>query len=349
MSMTDTLSDYRQEEDLNFEDARERELARRQAVNDLIPLLPPPPQQLSPEESKEEFERLKAEAYAELELEETYEEHLFMQKAATMLSQLSEIAGFDKFYIKPDHITEFYHHEAYERKKVVEKKYEAVIICLAIGYARIADIVKTKQIITEYVEYWAKINKDWIARSSFQEWPLDGLGDIRPRNVEEYKLELHRKLAATVAYYSDWIGGLSSKEDVAEFAKTVSDPTQDFSSRLIPVIASDYYQQLSAEISQKGEEAVFSALKQYEQEIIEVRNLEIKLSKSKTNDKHYKDSEKYLNLREEYIKRKSFLEDQRIVLSVVLMELAARKHKERLEAINSGKQAGVLRPHLELN
>ena len=324
MSMTDTLSDYRQEEDLNFEDARERELARRQAVNDLIPLLPPPPHQLSPEESKEEFERLKAEAYAELELEETDEEHLFMQKAATMLSQLLESAGFLTYDVKSDW------------------QYEAVIICSAIGYARIGDIAKTNQIITDYVEYWAKIEKTESLRI------VPALEDIQARN-EEYKLELHSKLAATVAYYSDWIGGLSNKEDVAEFAKTVSDPTQDFSSRLIPVIFSDYYQHLSGETSQQGEEVVFSALKQYEQEIIEVRNLQIKLSKSKTDDKHYKDSEKYLNLKEEYIKRKSFLEDQRIVLSVVLMELAARKHKERLEAINSGKQAGVLRPHLELN
>ena len=320
MSMTDTLSDYRQEEDLNFEDARERELARRQAVNDLIPLLPPPPHQLSPEESKEEFERLKAEAYAELELEETDEEHLFMQKAATMLTQLLETAGFLTYDVKSDW------------------QYEAVIICSAIGYARIGDIAKTNQIITDYVEWWAKLNKLWVnTRSGFYEWPRDGLGDIKPSNEEEYKLELHRKLAATVAYYSDWIGGLSNKEDVAEFAKTVSDPTQDFSSRLIPVIASDYYQHLSGETSQQGEEAVFSALKQYEQEIIEVRNLQIKLSKSKTDDQHYKDSEKYRNLKEEYIKRKSFLDDQRIVLSVVLMELAARKHKEHLEAINSGK------------
>ncbi|MEI6169731.1 MAG: hypothetical protein WCP56_01890 [Candidatus Saccharibacteria bacterium] len=328
--MTDTLSDYRQEEDLNFEDARERELARRQAVNDLIPFLPPPPHQLSPEESKEEFERHKAEAYAELELEETDEEHLFMQKAATMLTQLLETAGFYRYDVKYDW------------------QYEAVIICSAIGYARIDDIAKTNQIITDYVEWWAKINKLWVNTGSFNEWPR-GLGDIRPRNVEEYKLELHRKLAATVAYYSGWIGGLSSKEDVAEFAKTVSDPTQDFSSRLIPVIFSDYYQHLRGEISQQGEEAVFSALKQYEQEIIEVRNLQIKLSKSKTNDKHYKDSEKYRNLKEEYIKRKSSLDDQRIVLSVVLMELAARKHKERLEAINSGKQAGVHNPNFELN
>ncbi|MCX6805322.1 MAG: hypothetical protein NT114_01345 [Patescibacteria group bacterium] len=336
--MTDTLSDYRQEEDLNFEDSRERELARRQAVNDLIPLLPPPPHQLSPEESKLEFERLKAEAYAELELEEMDEEHLFMQKATTMLSQLLESAGFDENYERPNQ----WKFDAYRHSLVAEKEYEAAIIGLAIGYARIDDIAKTKQIITDYVEYWAKIEKTKSLRT------LPALEDIQARN-EEYKLELHRKLAATVAYYSDWIGGLSSKEDVAEFAKTVSDPTQDFSSRLIPVIASDYYQHLRGEISQQGEEAVFSALKQYEQEIIEVRNLQIKLSKSKTVDEHYKDSEKYRNLKEEYIKRKSFLEDQRIVLSVVLMELAARKHKEHLEAINSGKQAGVLKPHLELN
>jgi hypothetical protein len=363
MSMTDGLSDYRPEEDLSFEDSRESELARRQAVNDLIPFLPPPPHQLSPEESKLEFERLKAEAYAELELEEMDEEHLFMHKAATMLSQLSKSAGFDTMLSKLSESPGFdvdyekFHVWEYDAQYpwVEESEYERAIIGLAIGYARIGDIAKTNQIITDIVEYWAKIeiNESLTRETKFRYVVEVGLEVIQARN-EFFKLELRSELAAKVAYYSGWIGGLSSKEDVAEFAKTVSDPTQDFSSSFIPESASDYNQHLRGEITQQGEEAVFIALKQHDQEKIEVRNLQIELSKPGTAEEYYEEvhygrSKKKSKLRKEYIKRKSILDGQRIVLSVVLMELAARKHKERLEAINSGKQAGVLKPHLELN
>lgn len=329
--MSDLLSDYRPDEALSYDEAIERRLALEKAHVELASLEPKRPSYTTFEEAQQ----------AEL-VKDIVEKELkpYLPPPPHQLSPAQEAEEFERF--RKEAIAEL---ESTDEEYLFMHKAEEIldlhdrdsVVSLAIGYARIGEPGKAGELISDYYERTLAEQSGKLFRLSQEQIDL-----------------MVRDMRAEVAYYSGW-KSFSTDEDRKRIAEGIKGEglTKDFSHRLLlHNTAHSNYQEISDSVHSQGESAIYDALREYEQK---AREFQDKKAKYQEQDRIERGNRRY-NYSPQAQNRVFKLEyDQRLLtglknaLAIVLMEWAAQKHDEHLDAINGVDKIAQRKVHLELS